>query len=101
MEVLWTVSLLQADKLDKEEGKKGGETEDVEKDEIDGEKLRNELERLKEGWVRKTGSLSLPHLGFSENAKLKSDAEASRKQAKGVSTEYDRLMSEHSILQVY
>ncbi|XP_065830328.1 B-cell receptor-associated protein 31-like [Oscarella lobularis] len=73
---------LRADKLDKEEGKKGGETEDVEKDEIDGEKLRNELERLKE-----------------ENAKLKSDAEASRKQAKGVSTEYDRLMSEHSILQ--
>ena len=59
MEVLWTASLLQADKLDKEEGKKGGETEDVEKDEIDGEKLRNELERLKEGWVRKTGSLSL------------------------------------------
>ena len=38
MEVLWTVSLLQADELEKEEGKKGGETEDVEKDEIDGEK---------------------------------------------------------------
>ncbi|XP_065832109.1 B-cell receptor-associated protein 31-like isoform X2 [Oscarella lobularis] len=73
---------LRADELEKEEGKKGGETEDVEKDEIDGEKLRNELERLKE-----------------KNATLKSDAEASRKQAKGVSTEYDRLMSEHSILQ--